>query len=715
MTPEDAEKLLGRNRPAEVADGLKKLENKDPRTWLLLAEAYGRMPDRIDEAVEVLDPGIASGSPEFVMAASQVAVAGDRLGHAEDWLALGLQSHPGDVNLAVELSKLLMRWGRYAQTAELLEPIAGTNPRLLNLAGYSNLQAGQREKGRAQLRQAIEEARKLGALFAPPHYHLGLDLLSDGEQAAALDEFRAATQANAKHLEAHYYQSWLAGELGLDDEAERARNTFARLYETKLRDAGAFDAVEEQPAPAGNGSRGAGDPARPNILLVSLDTLRADGLGCYGNERSTSPFLDRIAAEGVQFDRAVAPSNSTLPSHYSMLSGLSPAAHGLIPDLSKLRGYLFPNERTSMRSKGTETMLAEALHDHGYQTAAVTENGWITTAFGFDQGFDTFIADMQGSLPRTRAAAIETFDKFDKNRPWFMFVHTYTPHQPYHAPEDFRLRWADAAHRGFAWPEARVPIAEYNRFKQLLFPPSPDDAEVFRDLYDGQVAWADTLVETLWEQVQAAGLDENTVLVVTSDHGEEIFERGIFDHGDTLYEEVTWVPLIAYGAGLPQGVSIQGPVPLTDLPATLLELAGLEGKLGLGSSLMPLVAGCAEGGAGSCGSDRIAHAQAYDLEGRLLSATWRGSLKLIRRGDREELYNLAADPGEQVDLLGERDRWAPALRRAWAVGEGRAGLVAAMDSHLAEAAELRELLGVAEEEMDPETLERLKGLGYVGN
>ncbi len=453
-----------------------------------------------------------------------------------------------------------------------------------------------------------------------------------------------------------------------------------------------------RPRALGDARRRSADP-RPNILLISLDTLRADHLQLYGGSRSNTPHLAALAQEGIVFERAEAANNWTLPSHMTIFSGLTPAAHGVLPDMGQVRGFLHPDRQLAVSAPDALRTFPEFLSEAGYRTAAVTENGWISGHFGFNRGFDLYRSDLRGDLERTSAAALAELEATAEHGPWFLFVHTYTPHQPYHAPEAFRLKWADRGHVGFAWPAARVPIGDYYRFRAPFFPPAPSDVKAYRDLYDGQVLWADTLVGRLVDFLEQKGLLEQTVIVVTSDHGEEIFERGQFDHGDTLYEEVTHVPLLIRGpAPLPAGRRVAQRVSLVDLAATILDLAAVERPLGHSRSLRPLWRSEVEPNA-----PQPVFAEAIDLDGRRLEAVWFGEHKLIRRGEgpeaKIELYDLGSDPGEIHDLARQRP------------GQVRK-LLALLDEHLERAAAVRDVLGSSSQQLDEETIRRLESLGY---
>ncbi|MCU0253918.1 MAG: sulfatase-like hydrolase/transferase, partial [Acidobacteria bacterium] len=454
-------------------------------------------------------------------------------------------------------------------------------------------------------------------------------------------------------------------------------------------------AAFSEPQRTGSGSPRSADP-RPNVLLISLDTLRGDRVGHLGSGRATSPALDRLAQEGVSFTRAEAPSSWTLPSHFSIFSGLTPAAHGVLPDLEATRGFMWADRVVEVRSSGRERMLTEAFKEAGYRTVAVTENGWLAGRFGFGQGFDVYRSDMLGNYWRTAAAAFAELEAHGEAGPWFLFVHTYTPHQPYHAPREFRLRWADPESGGLAWPTALVPMEEYLRFRAPVFLPAPTDVAAFRDLYDGQVVWSDTLVERLVGWLDRRGLAEQTIVVVLSDHGEEIFERGEFDHINSLHEEVSRVPLVMRAPGrLPPGRSVGSTVSLIDVPATLLDLAGLGDRLGQGTTLRP---------AWERDLARPAFAQTIGTGSQPIAAVWDGVLKYLRRetkdGVVERLFDLARDPGEIRDQSTSRPAELARLR-------------ALHEAHARESATIRQDLGTTTEELDPETLERLKSLGYA--
>lgn len=680
---------------------------EDGRSRQLLAEAYARSPAHAAEGLEVLGPAIEGADPELALIVSRIALAADRIGEALRWLDSCRQRHPERLDVLMRLGELYFRLGRHEDTLALLEPLDSRDPEVLNMLGLSELSLGRSERGRALLEQSVTQARSAGTESPAAHFNLGLHHLDAGRFDAALAELRVTARVAPTLLDAPYQIMGIAERTDQEELAASAAEHFAALYRPRLQAAGALDETKpsgtrpRRPVVPGGatGVDGAPPTDRPNVLLISLDTLRADRLGCYGAGRDTSPAIDRLAREGLRFARAEAASNWTLPSHYSMMSGLTPAAHGVLPDFGALRGYDSPELHTVARGSGREQMLAESFKEAGYRTVALTENGWVSPRFGFDQGFDDYRSDTKSSLPQTLRATLAALRGMSGDPPWFAFVHTYAPHQPYHAPPRFRWLWADPDHVGFAWPRARVPITEYKRFRMALFPPSPGDVRAFRDLYDGQVAWADTLIQRLVAWLEAEGVLERTLVVVTSDHGEEIFERGRFDHFETLYEEVSHVPLVIRAPGrVPASTVVEDTVSLIDLPATLLDLAGLGDSLGQGRSLRPLWQDR------PAGTARPVFAQTIDSRKQPVGAVWSGPLKYSRRTTStevlEELFDLRRDPGEVRNLASLQPDDTRRLREL-------------LDRHLQESSEIRDRLDPPSEPLDPETLERLRNLGYV--
>jgi arylsulfatase A-like enzyme len=285
-----------------------------------------------------------------------------------------------------------------------------------------------------------------------------------------------------------------------------------------------------------------------NILLISMDTLRADHLGCYGYEQQTSPNIDRLAERSVVFERAVSQSAWTRPAHASMLTGLYPVEHGIVA-MSR-NGGLNPSIPT----------LAGILSHAGYRTGAFTGGANMSAHFGFGQGFESYRSP--GRRFEDHLPAIERWLDRDDGRPWFLFVHGFDPHRPYKSlPADRKAlglprlpaRGARTTCKTGGDPAALAPlVAEY-------------DAAVHR---------GDRSIGRLLEIVGARGGSEKTIVVFTSDHGEEFLEHGRCFHIRTLYREVVQVPLIVSVPGI-SARRVDQVVPASAaITPTLLELVG---------------------------------------------------------------------------------------------------------------------------------------------
>ena len=298
-----------------------------------------------------------------------------------------------------------------------------------------------------------------------------------------------------------------------------------------------------------------GEPARPNLLLVVIDTLRADRSSAYGYELDTTPALRGLAGQGVRFEAAYAPSATTGPSHATLFTGLQPYAHGVLKN-----GLVLGDEHAT---------LAETLTAAGYQTAAVVSSYVLHRKFGFARGFASYQDDFDPQDATLRPESwegerVEAFDRRaehtteraldwlrdrDSSRPFFLFVHYFDPHDPYVAPPEWQRR--------FAAPEGA------------------DRAGHARALYDAEVAYTDAWIGRLLAGLQELGLEAGTLVVVTADHGEGLFDHGYFYHGVQLYEEAVRVPLLVrWPGGLDGGRVVTEPVALVDLLPTLLELTG---------------------------------------------------------------------------------------------------------------------------------------------
>jgi arylsulfatase A-like enzyme len=317
----------------------------------------------------------------------------------------------------------------------------------------------------------------------------------------------------------------------------------------------------------------------PNVVVVVVDTLRADHLGSYGYARATSPNIDRLAGEGVLFENAIATSSWTVPSHASMLNGRFPFEQG---------------EGVVMNPKFAT--LPEVLLARGYRTGAVSANGQVFTGIEFGRGFLRF-EDAFNSLTQMatftlygrkldvlvlkylfednpgRVGAADVTHSFlrwvDRNPgvPFFAFLNYFDTHAPYLPPEPYRSKFASTSLR----PGSALRRSRLTDDPRL----TPAEAQGELDAYDGAIAYVDEQLGRLLEGLRQRGMAESTILVVTSDHGESFGERGYFLHRNDLYRESIHVPLILWGPGrVPQRVRIPTPVTVAAIPATVLDLIG---------------------------------------------------------------------------------------------------------------------------------------------
>lgn len=394
------------------------------------------------------------------------------------------------------------------------------------------------------------------------------------------------------------------------------------------------------------------------VLLVTLDTTRADRLGCYGGTAAT-PSLDRLAREGVRFARAVAPAPLTLPTHATLLTGTYPVRHGV-------------------RNNGTYRLgpelvtLAERFREAGYRTGAIVGSVMLDSRFGLDRGFDHYDDDIPSSrdeavLAAERPAGEVTHRALAWARDqepgrWFLWVHYFDPHFPYSPPEPFATRFRDRP-------------------------------------YDGEVAYTDAALGDLLEGLAARGLLEGTLVAVTADHGESLGEHAERSHGLFIYEATLAVPLIVrWSAGLPRGRVVRDLVRSIDVAPTLLDLCHLRPlPAAQGESLAAAARGAAfEGRAALMESwlPRLNYGWS-ELVG-IQDVRW----KFIR-APLSELYDLGSDPGERDNRLARdpavAEEYAGRLQRL--LLEASAG--AAFEPPPAPAP-------------DAETERLLRGLGYLG-
>ncbi len=421
--------------------------------------------------------------------------------------------------------------------------------------------------------------------------------------------------------------------------------------------------------------------AHPNVLLVSVDTLRADHTGAYGYARDTTPVLDALAAEGTRFDLAFSQANESAWSHAALLTGryaselASPvyATYAIPPDV---------------------TLVSEALSAYGYATAAFSAGGHVTADFGYDQGWDQWTAEPGfGSFYDTGPKAIDWVAKVPADKPWFAFLHGYDAHRPYTRPGPWNHLYAGGEGSALAETLCKNPcISEmvlgdalmldivpswfaHAGGDSILDPESytrlaaaaPDarrvavtaaDKQHVQDHYDGAVRYADTMLGLTLQRLKALGALDDTVIIVLSDHGEDLLDHGYMNHRTGLFDSCTRVPLVAWGPGFNGGGVAPGLVDGRDVAATILSVAGALPPAGSGGRDLRAVA------RGELPVDAVFSEGVMDMLS-VRTATHRLVAKDVSLvdpalaqnlaaesvdSDKFELYDLRKDPGEHTDV-----------------------------------------------------------------
>jgi arylsulfatase A-like enzyme len=392
----------------------------------------------------------------------------------------------------------------------------------------------------------------------------------------------------------------------------------------------------------------AGANVRRNVILVSLDTLRADHLPSYGYPVDTAPFLEEgFAQRGTLFEQPVAAASSTASSHMSIFTGLDVLVHQVANMYRSL-----PDEYAT---------VAERLRQAGYQTGAVTENGALLLSQGFGRGFASYFENKEGDVTSFEGQAEDTLALAEawlrrhRDQPFFLFVHTYQVHYPYTPPPGY---------------EALIPELPAEVAAAEGIPPERNPL-----LYDREIRYLDDLLRSFFGRIDDLGLDRDTVVIVTSDHGDEFYEHDYLDHGATVFNSAIHVPLLLRGPGIPAGQRIATPVGHVDLAPTILEIAGVAPAPDIaGRSLWPLVEGRAGGADALTGrplysETRVRWARGRQADGGLVRietptiGVRLGDAKAIRDltedGPRVRFYDLGRDPGEEApETVEERPDFA---------------------------------------------------------
>ena len=458
---------------------------------------------------------------------------------------------------------------------------------------------------------------------------------------------------------------------------------------------------------------GADETSRVNVVLITVDTLRADRVGAYGHHADTTPVLDRLAANGVRFADVTVQWPQTWPSMASMMTSTYPSSTGV----------RFSPRRPLERSQKT---LAESLSAAGYQTAAVVANATIGKKQGFDQGFDTFVESWMPALEKQNGSrrlerdpgkvkeltnatvvtdqGLERLQAFSPKRPFFLWLHYIDAHGPYVPPPAYAEMFAD---KYAVEPVEHRLLPEYQQQKSPSGDAVISDLGFYKAQYDREIRYFDDQVARLLAAIAAGPKNENTLIVVTADHGEALGEhRYYLEHGALPYQPTARVPLLMSLVGkLPASKVIQAPVGLIDVTPTILEIAGVaSASTAAGRSLVPLMRG-----------DEAAAPKYVFMESgrrRLSQVSVRqGPWKLVHTRAPEDrhwyhlpelaLFNLETDPAESQNVIGGNPDVAAELR-------------VALENWVATSVKPVKANAPQPRKLDAATKEAMRALGYGG-
>jgi arylsulfatase A-like enzyme len=370
--------------------------------------------------------------------------------------------------------------------------------------------------------------------------------------------------------------------------------------------------------------------AHPNIILVSIDTLRADHIHGYGYGPQTTPFLDSLMRRGTSFSNAISPAPWTLPSHLSLFTSLYPHTHGVVHDQLALNDDVI-----------TLPML---LQRAGYQTGGFASCLYLFPGYGFDRGFDYYIERNEFPAP---VLGNEAFDWLLQTEPgnFFLFLHFYDVHPP-HDPQEKYLNMFESSYGG----NLTGDVEDLLNARAGAVTLSDEDRRHLKALYDAEIREVDESLAAFMNALNGRGYLDNTLIIILSDHGEEFFDHGGVLHSRTLYDELIRIPLIVVGPGIPAGKRIEEQVQLIDVMPMILDACGIRPPREIeGKSLLPLISGDA------ADWEQVAFAEADkdnekpDIKRAVRTEKYK--FYYDRLTGEEYLFDLSLDPAETESIL----------------------------------------------------------------
>ena len=432
-----------------------------------------------------------------------------------------------------------------------------------------------------------------------------------------------------------------------------------------------------------------------NIILITIDTLRADTLSCYGCERNTSPDIDKIAKQGIIFKNVIAPSSWTVPSMVSLFTSVYPINHGSVQGAKK-GDEVFKQEVFS----GELLTLAEILKVDGYTTFGVASNHHLQGKFGFARGFDYFRHLLSLSAPCVNEVIYSWKDDIAKSDKYFLWVHYIDPHWPYTPREPWVNKYIPDEQRFIMDLLTKIPddwrkgVAYLNN----LIENHPETVSILKTFYESEVNYVD---RSIGEFLQKLAPHEDTVIIITSDHGEAFWEHALLGHGGTLYQEVIQVPLIVK---LPSGLQLtvaKESINLVDIMPSILHLLNINSPAQtLGRSFWESKGTFMRAKQVSLSEVSPDYSYSELDRGARLKAIVTGQWKYIYnyKNKKEQLYNVTLDPLEQNNLSNKRREQCNRLNKRlsrW-VSQSK-----------------KYPPGVKPIELSPQEEEKLKSLGYI--
>ena len=438
------------------------------------------------------------------------------------------------------------------------------------------------------------------------------------------------------------------------------------------------------------------EPAR-NVVVLLIDTLRASKLQAYyPKTRVKTPTIDAFASHGTLFERSQSPENWTKPAVASVLTSLHPATHKTKQDASKL--------------PKSALMLSEVYKEAGFKTASFIANGYVSNAFGFDQGWDhytNYIREARNTNASNVFGEAEGWIEKNKDGRFFVYIQTIDPHVPYDPPAKFLEMYDPQPYNGQVQNRRTHLMLDDAKKNPKKYAFTKRDKERIEALHDGEISYHDEYFGKFLAKLHELGLDENTIIVVTSDHGEEFQEHGSWGHGHSVYQELLGVPLMFRWSGVIPANTRIGPVVSTlDIGPTVLEATGIPiPEKFEGRSLLGFMRGDWPAGPYVAFSDFLEHRRV--IRG--------GDWKMIIRGNLSQvIFDLGNDYWEQKELDGSKhpiaQRYLRTLHGQFLGAANPGHWLAASDGSTGE-----KKPGLTEEkqEMTPELCRQLVALGYI--